>query len=602
MDRKRWAMLILATCGAVALTSVLWWLTAKPLVAETAQETTALLRHGKKVFRQAGCWYCHHPSLSGLRWGEIASPFANESGWVAYFYNPKALRPQSSKSAYRGLLKQHNDGRMTLNYDGRALIAYLRKAQRSSFVPGQGSRRLIPLSTKAQSQQGLQLYQTLCASCHGTRGFGDGPLAKKLPTPPRDLTKPKAWLCRSYTSANVKDIYRTLEHQTGGCGMVSLRDSLSQEQRRSLADAVRRIAGMNKKVSSHPALAWKKPKRPNYTELRKRAFRDWTKKMWERGYDRWLATWRRERGTKEHVPFRHWRNWRDWTEWQSFGLWARRHSPQLRIARGDWRAFLQQSPRLRHIFQLWLEKGRKKPWIKFMKQILRRDLKRDLERKYQAFLKSRKMEWPTWTFTTIVNPVKWWRKWEGWRHRSNWMKYELRRQWSLWLQRYDFQEYNDWRERQERDLFRDWRDKQSVELYWAWRGQKIYVGMGCSGCHGKSGEGKLLYINPGSDRKKQGPSKPVALKVRNLHKGALRCGSRWEHVYRSIVVGVGRHMKGLSSRELLHYVKGAKLGRNPWKDTKPRDAKRLRVDLWALAAYIRYTSFQVPIMRAMQRD
>jgi mono/diheme cytochrome c family protein len=37
-------------------------------------------------------------------------------------------------------------------------------------------------------RKGQQLYRTHCASCHGTSGLGDGPLAEYLTVPPANLT------------------------------------------------------------------------------------------------------------------------------------------------------------------------------------------------------------------------------------------------------------------------------------------------------------------------------------------------------------------------------------------------------------------------------
>src|ERR1700750_1425484 len=36
---------------------------------------------------------------------------------------------------------------------------------------------------------GKELYQAYCASCHGTGGQGNGPVASALKTPPTDLTQ-----------------------------------------------------------------------------------------------------------------------------------------------------------------------------------------------------------------------------------------------------------------------------------------------------------------------------------------------------------------------------------------------------------------------------
>ncbi|MBY0278072.1 cytochrome c [Candidatus Binatia bacterium] len=37
--------------------------------------------------------------------------------------------------------------------------------------------------------EGARLYETLCASCHGVKGAGDGPAAGALDPPPTDLTR-----------------------------------------------------------------------------------------------------------------------------------------------------------------------------------------------------------------------------------------------------------------------------------------------------------------------------------------------------------------------------------------------------------------------------
>ncbi|MEW6268720.1 MAG: c-type cytochrome [Thermodesulfobacteriota bacterium] len=45
-----------------------------------------------------------------------------------------------------------------------------------------------PATSRATSE-GENLYRTLCASCHGVDGRGDGPAAPALSPPPTDLTK-----------------------------------------------------------------------------------------------------------------------------------------------------------------------------------------------------------------------------------------------------------------------------------------------------------------------------------------------------------------------------------------------------------------------------
>jgi mono/diheme cytochrome c family protein len=70
-------------------------------------------------------------------------------------------------------------------------------AQSSKVTPKEGEidliaahlRRLPTLPWK-QIGRGEAVYDSLCLSCHGVYGHGDGPLAKTLPAPPRDLVAP----------------------------------------------------------------------------------------------------------------------------------------------------------------------------------------------------------------------------------------------------------------------------------------------------------------------------------------------------------------------------------------------------------------------------
>jgi mono/diheme cytochrome c family protein len=46
-----------------------------------------------------------------------------------------------------------------------------------------------PPPAQLSDQSGAQLYQTLCASCHGPSAHGDGPVAPLIKTPMSDLTR-----------------------------------------------------------------------------------------------------------------------------------------------------------------------------------------------------------------------------------------------------------------------------------------------------------------------------------------------------------------------------------------------------------------------------
>jgi mono/diheme cytochrome c family protein len=54
----------------------------------------------------------------------------------------------------------------------------------------------------ARADDGAQLYATLCASCHGVAGHGDGPAAGALVPPPTDLTK---------STLNVAELMRVID-------------------------------------------------------------------------------------------------------------------------------------------------------------------------------------------------------------------------------------------------------------------------------------------------------------------------------------------------------------------------------------------------------
>ncbi len=582
---QSWLPVVLGTLGVLVVSSALWAITQSSARTYPIKRPGKVLVLGEQVFKDTGCWYCHHPSLSGMRSGNLSNLFQNENGWVAYFYAPRSVHPRSSKSAYRWLLKTQANGRKELNEKGKALVAYIQHAVRSSFVPQKETTRVLALTPSSPDGQGLALYKNLCASCHGARGFGDGLLAGVLPTALRDLSKPKKWLCRSHRSASVSDINRTLDRQTGNCGMMRLVGSLSPKQKKSLVEVVRQLSGLDHEVQMHPALKSKTPGVPRRFLTQKRDFRDWESKMWEARYDAWLDHWRRDLGPNAYLPFRHWRDWKEWTAWKSFSLWMRENEGTLRLGQGDWHRALQRKPQMRSVFSAWLESNRKKPWSTFMRRFLRKKLRAKKEQEYKLHVRNKEREWV------------WFKPWQPFFYKRRWFKYELNRhRFRNFLRRHDFQSYGDWREQKERDLFRLWMTGQRGELYWAFKGQKVYAKLGCIRCHGENGEGSKLPITQYTQGKK--PKVKMVI-VRDLRKGAFQCGNRWEDVYRSIVVGVGEHMRGLTSLEVKRYLRGAILPAGYWARSQGKHAKRLREDLWALAAYIRFLGRNIPVQKGM---
>ena len=60
----------------------------------------------------------------------------------------------------------------------------------SLVVMGAGAAQV---KSKANVQRGEEVYKSLCWTCHGNYGRGDGPAAKYLAYPPPDLTDPRVF-------------------------------------------------------------------------------------------------------------------------------------------------------------------------------------------------------------------------------------------------------------------------------------------------------------------------------------------------------------------------------------------------------------------------
>ena len=80
--------------------------------------------------------------------------------------------------------------------------------------------------------KGKSLYQSNCASCHGTDGKGDGPASTGLTPPPRNYTVKTGWV----NGEMISQIYETLED---GSAMRSF-DYLSPEDKFALAHYIRK--------------------------------------------------------------------------------------------------------------------------------------------------------------------------------------------------------------------------------------------------------------------------------------------------------------------------------------------------------------------------
>lgn len=91
---------------------------------------------------------------------------------------------------------------------------------------------------------GRTAFLAHCAPCHGTEGRGDGPAARWLPVPPRDLVE-GAYRWRSTPTGELPteaDVLRTIDHGVPGSAMPPWRGTLPPFVRQALARYVRGLA------------------------------------------------------------------------------------------------------------------------------------------------------------------------------------------------------------------------------------------------------------------------------------------------------------------------------------------------------------------------
>lgn len=92
---------------------------------------------------------------------------------------------------------------------------------------------LLGAALAAEEPPGQRLYQVHCASCHGASGAGDGPAAAGLEPPVRNLRqRPYKYGC------NPRRVFHTLTQGVPGTAMPSFQATLSEEERRQIADYV----------------------------------------------------------------------------------------------------------------------------------------------------------------------------------------------------------------------------------------------------------------------------------------------------------------------------------------------------------------------------
>ncbi len=91
--------------------------------------------------------------------------------------------------------------------------------------PYRSSRNPLPASSEATLRRGAEVYAQNCASCHGPKGYGDGPAGQDLSPRPADL----AWLARSHMVGD-QYVYWTVEEggQPDGSAMPPFKGTLPE--------------------------------------------------------------------------------------------------------------------------------------------------------------------------------------------------------------------------------------------------------------------------------------------------------------------------------------------------------------------------------------
>jgi mono/diheme cytochrome c family protein len=95
-----------------------------------------------------------------------------------------------------------------------------------------GHLRRLPTIAWEQVHAGEDVYDSLCVSCHGVYGRGDGPMAAALPAPPRDLSSPP-----DQSQVSDEEMFRIISEGKGG--MPGAKDVLSAKDLHAVVVFVR---------------------------------------------------------------------------------------------------------------------------------------------------------------------------------------------------------------------------------------------------------------------------------------------------------------------------------------------------------------------------
>ncbi len=102
-----------------------------------------------------------------------------------------------------------------------------------------------PKKTPELLKEGKQLFEQVCASCHGSKGDGKGPAGAALTPPPSDFQKPlKDW---PNTKGDPQKIFRVISKGIPNSAMIAW-TQYSEQQRWALVYTVMGFSAAPKKA------------------------------------------------------------------------------------------------------------------------------------------------------------------------------------------------------------------------------------------------------------------------------------------------------------------------------------------------------------------
>jgi len=126
-----------------------------------------------------------------------------------------------------------------------------------SAAPAAGvPRQRRPAASPALTSEGAALFQRSCATCHGPQGRGDGIIATRLQSPPRDFTQ-AVFKVRSTPSGSLPtdlDLYQTISRGMHGTDMAPW-GRLDERQRWALVEHLKTLSPRFHAEAPEPAVA-----------------------------------------------------------------------------------------------------------------------------------------------------------------------------------------------------------------------------------------------------------------------------------------------------------------------------------------------------------